>query len=70
MNGQNDSAELSLNETHIKDLNEYDFGKAPKWFDPKQIEYREELTLEEKARYVGEWIIGTNTRQGKGRIIW
>lgn len=33
-------------------------------------EQRQENTLVNGARYTGEWIVGTNIRQGLGQQVW
>ena len=33
-------------------------------------EDRPEETLENAARYKGEWLVGTNIRQGRGMQVW
>lgn len=51
-------------------MSEYDFGEAPSFIEEEQLEFRQEVVLEDASRYLGEWLVGTETRQGRGRIVW
>lgn len=49
-------------EPETVDVSEYDFGDAPSFIEDEQLELRDEVVLEDSSRYLGEWIIGTDTR--------
>lgn len=49
-------------------LGRFEYAQAPK--ENQQLEFRGMKTLENGAKYQGEWIKGTNIRQGKGIQIW
>ena len=43
-------------------LGDFDYGDYPQGLG--QREMREEVVIENNAKYTGEWIVGTNIRQG------
>lgn len=49
-------------------LGKFDYGKVPAETNP--LESRNMIVLENGAKYQGEWIKGTEVRQGKGIQIW
>lgn len=49
-------------------LGRFDYGQVPK--ESNQLDFRGMRTLENGAKYQGEWIKGTEVRQGKGVQIW
>ena len=49
-------------------LGQFDYGQPPQ--ENNELEFRGMVTLENGAKYQGEWIKGTNIRQGKGVQIW
>lgn len=55
-------------QTIRQQLGDFDFGNEE--VDHGQREFREELTLENGAKYEGEWLLGSEIRQGKGMQIW
>ena len=52
-------------------LGEFDYNQNPNMgINHNQLEFRGMQTLENYARYEGQWIKGTDIRQGKGKQIW
>jgi hypothetical protein len=55
---------------NIRDqLGDFDFGEYPQGLNNRREE-RDMIQLENAARYQGEWILGTNIREGKGIQVW
>ena len=55
----------------IKKLGEFDYEKhKPHDLDESKLEYRELCKHGPKAEYQGQWLIGTETRQGRGQNTW
>ena len=50
-------------------LGDFDFGENPSGLNNRREE-RQMMQLENAARYQGEWILGTNIREGKGIQVW
>jgi len=48
------------------ELGEFDYDEETNHGD-FPVEYRTMVELENHARYDGEWIVGKDVRQGKGR---
>ena len=50
-------------------MNVFDFTRTkPAEIDPN-LEYRPEKKLKDGKIYKGQWIIGTKTREGRGRLV-
>lgn len=49
-------------------LGKFEYGAKPP--ESQQLEFRPMKTLENGAKYQGEWIKGSEVRQGKGIQIW
>ena len=43
-------------------LGDFDYGDMPQGLGHREM--REEVVIENNAKYTGEWIVGTNVRQG------
>lgn len=60
----------------IEELGDFDYGKAPSIngnnlnIENQNLDFRPIVQLENKAKYEGQWVTGTQTRQGKGKLIW
>jgi len=46
------------------------FGYGPEIRDGKRREKRSMVELENGAKYEGEWLVGTESRDGRGVQIW
>jgi hypothetical protein len=67
-----DSGESNYDNPQVKDLEDrlgkFEYGQDQPETHP--LEFRGMVTLENGAKYQGEWIKATETRQGKGIQIW
>jgi hypothetical protein len=69
---EEDMGENNYDNEQVKELEEslgrFNYGQPPN--ESQQLEFRGMRTLENGAKYQGEWIKGTDIRQGKGIQIW
>lgn len=54
----------------LQRLGQFDYEPIPKYQDKIRREYQSQTTLENGARYEGEWDLQRNMRDGQGKQVW